>query len=357
MQLSPATVDEGLAYLQMMFQTMATTQDTIRRLFIVAAASYDDFLRKNISRLESNPYTDLLYFETETPLEGKGSTFYMPYYGAMYEAGNITPVEATDVLLVGANPLVKTVTDAMQGYTDGFQTSLIVTDGQPEKNLVTAWLSDKVSGGFTVADTTAIQLLTNWQWQSDRHLLVPICGGSASNFRRLIELFGFYDFVGIDCVAVSAHCNFSVVKHVDRAVLRCIEQWLSSEGMPKHQTFGLADGYTGVSNTVTIICSPYVPSPTPDPTPGVQTDTAVISADRYSVPSGGTVVFSVNTDLDPVYYMWYVQYEGSSVLENPVITVMNTCPMVFTKSARVYCTVAGYGGMVATSNIVDITVS
>ncbi|MBQ8712696.1 MAG: hypothetical protein IJ551_07770 [Prevotella sp.] len=246
MQLSPATVDEGLAYLQMMFQVMATTQDTIRRLFIVAAASYDDYLRKNISRLESNPYTDLLYFETETPLEGKGSTFYMPYYGAMYEAGNITPVEATDVLLVGANPLVKTVTDAMQGYTDGFLASLIVTDGQPEKNLVTAWLSDKVSGGFTVADTTAIQLLTNRQWQSDRHLLVPICGGSASNFRRLIELFGFYDFVGIDCVAVSAHCNFSVVKHVDRAVLRCIEQWLSSEGMPKHQTFGLADGYTGV---------------------------------------------------------------------------------------------------------------
>ena len=118
-----------------------------------------------------------------------------------------------------------------------------------------------------------------------------------------------------------------------------------------------ADGYTGVSNTVTIICSPYIPSPTPDPTPGVQTDTAVLSADRYSVSSGGTVVFSVNTDLDPVYYMWYVQYEGSSVLENPVITVMNTCPMVFTKNARVYCTVAGYGGMVATSNIVDITVS
>lgn len=246
MQLSPATVDEGLAYLQMIFQTMAATQDTIRRLFIVAAASYDDFLRKNNRRLESSPYTNLLYLETETPLEGKGSTFYMPYYGAMYEAGAITPVEATDVLLVGANPLVKTVTDAMQGYTDGFQASPIVTEGQPEKNLVTAWLSDKVSGGFTIADTTAIQLLANQQWQGDCHLLVPICGGSASNFRRLIEMFSLYDFVGIDCAAVSAHCNFSVVKHIDRAVLRCIEQWLSPEGMPKHQTFGLADGYTGV---------------------------------------------------------------------------------------------------------------
>lgn len=246
MQLSPATVSEGLTYLQMMFLTLTASQDTVRRLLIVAAASYDDFLRQNNNRLEAAPYADLLYLETDTPLTGKGSTFYMPYYGAMYEAGAITPVEATDVLLVGANPLVKTVTDAMQGYTDGFQASPIAVDGQPEKTLVTAWLSDEVSGGFSVADTTAIRLLASQQWQGQRHLLVPVCGGSAINFRRIIEMFSLYDFVGIDCEAVSAHCNFSVVKHIDRAVEQCIGQWLSSEGMPKHQTFGLADGYTGV---------------------------------------------------------------------------------------------------------------
>lgn len=246
MQLSPATVSEGQTYLQMMFQTLTASEDTVRRLLIVAAASYDDFLRKNNSRLEANPHADLLYFETETPLTGKGSTFYMPYYGAMYEAGAITPTEATDVLLVGANPLVKSVTNAMQGYTDGFQASPIAVEGQPEKKLVTAWLSNEVSGGFSVADTTAIKLLANQQWQGQRHLLVPVCGGSASNFRRLIEMFNIYDFVGIDCEAVSAHCNFSIVKHIDRAVEQCIGQWLSSEGMPKHQSFGLADGYTGV---------------------------------------------------------------------------------------------------------------
>lgn len=246
MQLSPATVSEGLTYLQMMFQTLTTSADTVRRLLIVAAASYDDFLRRNNSRLETTPNADLLYFETETPLTGKGSTFYMPYYGAMYEAGAITPAEATDVLLVGANPLVKSVTDAVLGYTEGFQASPIAVDGQPEKKLVTAWLSNEVSGGFSVADTTAIQLLANQQWQGQRHLLVPVCGGSAINFRRLIEMFSIYDFVGIDCEAVSAHCNFSIVKHIDRAVEQCIGQWLSAEGMPKHQTFGLADGYTGV---------------------------------------------------------------------------------------------------------------
>ena len=246
MQLSPATVNEGLTYLQMMFQTLTASEDTIRRLLIVAAASYEDFVRKNNSRLEACPRADLLYFETDTPLTGKGSTFYMPYYGAMYEAGAITPAEATDVLLVGANPFVKPVTDAILGFTEGFQASPIAIEDQTEKKLVTAWLSNEVSGGFSVADTTAIRLLVNQQWQGQRHLLVPVCGGSAVNFRRLIEMFSIYDFVGIDCEAVSSHCNFSIVKHIDCAVQQCIEQWLSSEGMPKHQTFGLADGYTGV---------------------------------------------------------------------------------------------------------------
>lgn len=246
LQLSPATVEEGQAYIQMMIQAMIEPEDTIRRLLIVAAVGYDDFLRQHNNRLEANPYADLLYGETETPLAGKGSSFYMEYYGAMYEAGAITPVEATDVLLVGANPLAKTVAEAVEAYTYGFQNSPIALSDQQEKKLVTAWLSQEVSGGFTTSDSTAIQLLANQEWNGDRHLLVPVCGGSGANFRRLIEMFDIYDFMGIDCEAVSAHCNFSVVKRIDRAVHHCIEQWLSPAGMPKHQTFGLADDYTGV---------------------------------------------------------------------------------------------------------------
>lgn len=246
MQLSPATVSEGLTYLQMMFQALTTSADTVRRLLIVAAASYDDFLRRNNSRLETTPNADLLYFETETPLTGKGSTFYMPYYGAMYEAGAITPVEATDVLLVGANPKVKTVASAIQGFTDGFQASPIKQSDNAQKQLVTAWLSEEVSGGFTVPDSTALRLMRDQQWLSAPHILVPICGGAGTTFRRFCELLANYNYVGIDCSVVSSRCNFSVVKHIDQAINRCIEQWLSPEGMPKHQTFGLADGYTGV---------------------------------------------------------------------------------------------------------------
>lgn len=246
MQLSPTTKDEGLTYLQTMFQAMDHAEDTIRRLFIVAGAGYDDYLRRNNSRLESNPYTDLLYLDTDKPLEGKGSTFYMPYYGAMYEAGAVSPAEATEVLLIGANPLARTVAEAVQGFSDGFQSSPVAPVGQPEKKIVTAWLSGDVSGGFIVSDTTAMRLMQSQQWLGDHHLLVPVCGGSATSFRRFCEMLGTYYYAGIDCTVVSAYCNFSIVKYIDRAILQCVEQWLSPAGMPKHQTFGLADGYTGV---------------------------------------------------------------------------------------------------------------
>ena len=241
MQLSPATKAEGLAYLQTMFQQMEAAQDTVRRLFIVAAASYDDYLRQNNSRLEKNAYADLLYLETKIPLSGKGSTLYLPFYGAMYEAGAVAPVIAPEVLLVAANPKVETVKEAVEAFTEGFRTGYLAADDQ---QLVTQYLSDDVAGGFAVADTTAMRLLYQQQWQTWSQLMVPVCGGAGSTFRRLIEMLGGYDYVGIDATVTSPHCPFSAVKHIDRAVALCIGQWLATAGMPKHQVLGLADGYT-----------------------------------------------------------------------------------------------------------------
>ena len=125
MQLSPSSRQEGLAYLQTFFQQMSTAQDTVRRLFIVAAASYDDYLRQNNDRLAANPYADLLYLETPTPLTGKGSTLYLPYYGAMYEAGAIAQFMASDVLLVAANSKEETLARAVSGFTEGFNTDYV----------------------------------------------------------------------------------------------------------------------------------------------------------------------------------------------------------------------------------------
>ena len=248
MQLSPSTRAEGLAYLQTLFQQMSASQDTVRRLFIVAAASYDDYLRQNSDRLATNPYVDLLYLETDKPLTGKGSTLYLPYYGVMYETGAIAQALAPDVLLVAANPKMKSVSGAVSGFTDGFRADYVQ---YPErlaykKTLVTEYLSNDVAGGFAIADTTAMRIMYDRQWSSSFHLLVPVCRGAARTFQHLLDLMGGYDVMGINVAYESYRSPLSVVKHIDRAVSLCISQWLSAEGMPKHQSLGLTKGYTGV---------------------------------------------------------------------------------------------------------------
>ena len=251
MQLSPSTRDEGLAYLQTLFEQMSTAQDTVRRLFIVAAASYDNYLRQNNNRLAANPYADLLYLETAKPLDGKGSTLYLPYYGAMYEAGVIAQALAPEVLLVAANPKVESVDGAVDGFTDGFNADYFQYPERLNYNkaLVTEYLSDDVAGGFTIADTTAMRIMFDREWPGYFHMLVPVCGGAARTFQHLNDLMGGYDFMGIDTYYDSSNSSLSTVKHIDRAIALCIEQWLSPEGMPKHQSLGLADGYTGVEVT------------------------------------------------------------------------------------------------------------
>ena len=264
LHLSPITGDGGRIFLEETIAEMSAATDTVRRLLIVASTLYDEEVRHNSSQLEANTRADLLYLETRTPLSGKGSTLNIPYYGAMYAAGTIAPVVATDVLLVGANPKDEAVVEAIQGFSDGFGTVLggfpantvlggspvnTVLGGSPaEKVLVISYIADESGGGFSVADSTALRIMAEPEedFLSSNRLLMPICGGAANRFYRLTELIGGYQYVGIDSKKTSARCHYSVVKHVDSAVIRTIGSWFSGEGMPKHQSLGMADGYTDV---------------------------------------------------------------------------------------------------------------
>ncbi|MBQ6964302.1 MAG: hypothetical protein IJP82_01240 [Bacteroidaceae bacterium] len=246
--MSPQSYNEGIQYLELMFRQMSAATDTVRRLFIVPQPAYDSYIRANSHLLEANPYADLLYLETQTPLEGKGSTLFMPYYGAMYEAGALTPLSKTKVVLIGANPHTKTVAEAMQGFTDGFAADHIVPDHSlDEKELKTVYLSEQADGGFSISDTTAMRLMDGWE-ADEMELLVPVCDGAYNTFNRLNNaLMWPFSMVGIDIDDEAYYYKpFSAVKHIDRAVALCIGQWLSDEGMPKHQTLGLASGYTEV---------------------------------------------------------------------------------------------------------------
>ena len=245
MQLSPTSYEEGRGYLENMFQTVKSQNDTVRRLYIVAAAGYDDYIRQNSHLFDSNPYADLLYLETPEPLASGGSTLYLPYYGAMYEGGAILPVINNLATLVVSNPEDQTVVGAAQGFADGFLADYYQVKNYwgkvDEKKLTTIYLAEHTGEGYNIADSTAIRLLDETEGS-----IIPICGGSGYTMMYLCDVtFRFY--VGIDVEKFSYWCYLSILKHIDRAVGLCIGQWLSPEGMPKHQVLGLKEGYTGVS--------------------------------------------------------------------------------------------------------------
>jgi basic membrane protein A len=246
MQLSPASRQEGLAYLENLFTDLSLRQDTVRRLIIITTPSYDEFVRKNNRRLENNPYADLLCLETRTPFEGKGSTLYIPYYGAMYEAGAIAPHFSTEVLVVGANPQNESVKDALQGFCDGFATDIFPIVAGDKKVIDVEYLGSSADEGFSIADTTALKFLAEKKDNYFMPLLVPVCGGVGTTFHRMNEVLRAFVMMGVDVPTISTFCPFSAVKRMDRAVSLCIGQWLSADGMPKHQSLGLAENFTGV---------------------------------------------------------------------------------------------------------------
>ena len=241
LQLMPESMEQGLTYLEMIFQQMESAQDSVRRLFIATSPVYDDFIRKNNRRLEHNPNADLLYLETTTPLEGKGSTLYIDYYGAMYMVGNLINYLWTNkLLLVMANPYIQSVVEASEGFLEGYHAAI----PEEQKPLYIRYLSDEPGGGFQLADTTALRIFEEYREnESDDVCLVPMCGGAGNAFFRILPQASYY--VSIDeYVPVSrCYCYVTVFKNIDKVLNDYIEQWENGT-MPKHQTLGLADGGT-----------------------------------------------------------------------------------------------------------------
>ena len=246
---APLSASDGQRFLQETITAMSGATDGVKRLLIVTSEAYDALLRQNNKKLESNPDADLLYLETDKPFDGKGSTLILPYYGAMYEAGALLPAFSIQARVVGANPQNVSVAAAIDGFRDGFATSHVVSSKillQGEKTLTVEYLSQTVSGGYSISDADALKFLYpggEQFWQTTT--LVPVCGGAGVTFARLIDIFQNYMYLGIDVAVPSPYSHVAAVKHIDEAVGLCIGQWLKGE-MPAHQSLGLESGYTGV---------------------------------------------------------------------------------------------------------------
>jgi basic membrane protein A len=250
LQLSPESEEQGVAYLETMFQQMEHATDTVRRLFITPSPVYDAYIRSNNKRLENNPNADLLYMETTTPLNGKGSTFFIDYYGAMYMSGCMVHYCSPKlVTLLLANPYTQSVVEAGEGFVAGYNDTPQQNNRSHELHL--RYLSEERVGGFTIADSTAMRIYEeekDYLEGPDNVVFVPICGGAMHAFFRILRYWLIGDcYVGIDgdMNDDKDYCLFSTLKHIDWVMEDYIGMWLNGS-MPKHQTLGLADGATDV---------------------------------------------------------------------------------------------------------------
>ena len=142
--------------------------------------------------------------------------------------------------MVLANPYTQSVVEAGEGFVDGYNDT---TDSKWKKTLNIKYLSDEPGGGFQLADTTALRIFQEAADGEDDVCVVPVCGGAMNAFYRILPYLSYYICID-DYISLNGPFNYgNVIKHIDRVLDDYIEKWLNAT-MPKHQTFGLADGGT-----------------------------------------------------------------------------------------------------------------
>ena len=232
--------------------------------FLFGDEGYLEFFSPYLS--EKPDTISYMLFESKETEFSAVNTAYMPLYGASYLAGLASKTllagrENARILAILANESTQSVKDALKGFVAGSESdwnekvydynftewSDSDSTGFKELNFVALSLSnDHDKDGFDSADLSyALALFA--QKLNPFDLYFPVCGGSVHGLLRYNREKGEESFytVGMDSdlSVYTKQVPFSVVKHIDRAVQKCIEQWLSGK-LPHHQEFDLANGYT-----------------------------------------------------------------------------------------------------------------
>lgn len=207
------------------------------------------------------------------------STIFMPLYGASYLAGAAsrqllkdTPLpsgnKAPRVLAVLGNSVVQPLLDALSGFAAGYgadwngkfydytlSENLYDDDGVfSSLGFAVLRLSTGAAGeadpfGFDSATRVYAQA-SLFQKKAPFDLYFPVCGGSAHGLLRYNREKGKNSFytVGMDSdfSVYTAQAPFSVVKHVDSAVYKCVAQWALGGFIPHHQVFNLENSGTSL---------------------------------------------------------------------------------------------------------------
>ena len=231
----PYTYEEGTAYIENFMQSEA--EEPNRRLYIITEPTFEEFVTQLAPQFAESDKRQLLFLETRKEIPN-AHTLYLPFYGVNFAAGRLAQ-QMTDVNRVAifqANEQLAILKEATQGFSDGFAAD----EGQS----LHTYIMDEGFLGFSMADKLYQEA---YRINDLFDLVLPLCGGSAQGlfrYNREYPTRSFYT-VGVDAdmSVYSDRVPFSCVKHMDRILQLCVEQWMEGE-MPIHQSLGLKEGYT-----------------------------------------------------------------------------------------------------------------
>ena len=209
------------------------------RLLVAASGEYEAYLRTKADRIPDEEKARVLLMESETT-DAPYYTLRLPFYGAGYTAGYITPLlhggDSTAVVLANTNEA--TITDCYAAFRDGF------LDAGGRRLDVFPLADDQT--GYSMADS-----LYHLCFSLRGHygVVLPIAGGSCQGVLRYTREYptDFYTIgMDVDQQESSYAVAFSILKHIDRAVLGFITSWRRGEKLERHYSYGLATGYMQV---------------------------------------------------------------------------------------------------------------
>ena len=233
--LMPYSYEEGTAYIENFMKSDA--EEPNRRLYIITEPSFEELVMRLAPQFAESDKRQLLFLETRQEIPHI-HTLYLPFYGVNYAAGRLAQQmsDVNRVAIFQANEQLAILQEATRGFTDGFQAG--------EGELLNTYIMDEGFLGFSMADKLYQEA---YRINDLFDLVLPLCGGSAQGlfrYNREYPTNSFYT-VGVDAdmSVYSDRVPFSCVKHMDRIMQLCVEQWLEGE-LPSHQSLGLSEGYT-----------------------------------------------------------------------------------------------------------------
>ena len=206
-----------------------------RSLFLFSGSEYE-YLSDTLT-LPEDTRKDVLMFETDKSVDGI-YTFRIGCYAASYLAGATSVLDndgqEQKALIIAANPHDRNVKRAVDGYRDGY----IAAGGNGCDVL---YLSEAPDGGYNMQDEAyriCMEKMGNYMFY------FSVAGASNKGVYRFSrENVEFAVGMDDDMSLFSSFISFSVVKHIDRAIIDVVGNVLKNKALPYHQDFTYLSGY------------------------------------------------------------------------------------------------------------------